>query len=111
MLALTKIAAVGFVAWVTIDGQLPGIASACGFGVVQQWTSAWAMIGQMAWRIMLVLLVLGGLDWVWQWRKHRNDLMMTRREVLEDLRKTEGDPMVRARQRKNRRTQTAGDEL
>jgi len=67
------------------------------------------MLGEMAWRIASVLAVLGGIDWLWQWRRHRGDLMMTRREVLEDLRKTEGDPLVRSRQRKVRQRQT-GDE-
>ena len=108
-LTLAKIAGVGFVAWITIDGQLPQIVSACGFGVAQQWASAWSMLGRMAWRIVLVLAVLGGIDWLYQWRRHRNDLMMTRRELLEDLRKTEGDPLVRSRLRKARPSR-AGDE-
>jgi len=108
-LALGKIAAVGLVAAVTISGQLPEIASACGFGIERQWAGAWAMLGRMAWRIVLVLAVLGAIDWAFQWRKHRQDLMMTRREVLEDLRKTEGDPLMRSRQRKSHQMQ-AGDE-
>ncbi|MDP6636815.1 MAG: EscU/YscU/HrcU family type III secretion system export apparatus switch protein [Phycisphaerae bacterium] len=105
MLALTKIAAVGFVAWMTIDQLLPEIALACGFGVERQWIGAWAMLGRMAWRILLVLAVLGGIDWLYQWRRHRRDLMMTRREVLEDLRKTEGDPLMRSRRRRARQAE------
>jgi flagellar biosynthetic protein FlhB len=108
-LAVTKIASVAFVAWITIGALLPQIASDSAAGVEIQWSSAWTMLGLMAWRIVLVLAVLGGVDWLWQWRRHRNDLMMTRREVLEDLRKSEGDPLMRSRQRKNRQTQT-GDE-
>ncbi len=108
-LALGKIAAVGLVATVTICGQLPQIASACGFGIEQQGAGAWAMIGQMAWRIVFVLAALGAIDWAFQWRRHRHDLMMTRREVLEDLRKTEGDPLMRLRQRKGRQAEMQND--
>jgi len=108
-LAIAKIGAVGFVAWITIEAQLPQIAAACGQGVEEQWSGAWTMLGQMAWRVLLVLAVLGGIDWIWQWRRHRQDLMMTRREVLEDLRKLEGDPLMKARLRRGRKT-VAGDE-
>jgi flagellar biosynthetic protein FlhB len=99
MLAIAKMAAVGFVAWITIADQLPQIASGCGLGLSDQWSGAWTMLGQMAWRVALVLGVLGVIDWAWQWRRHRQDLMMTRREVLEDLRRNQGDPLVRAKLR------------
>ena len=108
-LALGKIAAVGLVAAVTICGQLPQIASACRFGIERQGAGAWAMLGRMAWRIVLVLAVLGAIDWLFQWRKHRHDLMMTRRELLEDLRKTEGDPLIRSKQRKRRHAEMQTD--
>ena len=107
--ALAKIAAVGLVAAVTIRGQLPRIASACGFGIERQGAGAWAMLGRMAWRVVLALAVLGAIDWLYQWRKHRQDLMMTRREVLEDLRKTEGDPLMRSKRRKGRQAETQTD--
>ena len=107
--ALAKIAAVTLVAAVTIGGQLPQIASACGFGLERQGASAWAMLGRMAWRIVLVLAVLAAIDWLYQWRRYRQDLMMTRREVLEDLRKTEGDPLMRSRQRKSHQAETQND--
>ena len=99
MLALAKIAAVGFVAWITIADQIPQIAADCGLSVGAQWSAAWTMLGQLAWRVLLVLVVLGAIDWVWQWRVTRQDLMMTRREVLEDLRKAQGDPLVRSKLR------------
>ncbi|MCP4375010.1 MAG: EscU/YscU/HrcU family type III secretion system export apparatus switch protein [bacterium] len=107
--ALLKIVAVGLVAWVTISGQFSQIASACGFGIAQQGSSAWGMLGQMAWRVLVVLVVLAAIDWLWQWRKRRSDLMMTRREVLEDLRKTDGDPLMRAKRRNIHQAQ-AGDD-
>ena len=109
LLAITKIVAVVFVAWLTIGGCLGQIADGCGLGVAGQWSGAWSLMGLMAWRILVVLIVLGGLDWAWQWRMGRHDLMMTRREVLDDLRKMEGDPLMRSRMRKKRQSKT-GDQ-
>ena len=105
---MTRIAAIGFVAWITIADLLPQIAADCGLSVRDQWSEAWVMFGQMAWRVLMVMVVLGAADWVWQWRRHHQDLMMTRREVLEDLRKTEGDPLVRARLRGIRQAEGQG---
>jgi len=105
MQAIAKMSAVGFVAWMTVSDLLPRIASDCGSSVRDQWSGAWVMLGQMAWRVALVLLVLASIDWLWQWRRHRNDLMMTRREVLEDLRRTEGDPLMRAKMRRARQAE------
>ena len=100
ILALGKIASVGVVAAITIAGQLPQIVSDCGFGIERQGAGAWAMLGRMAWRIAGVLAVLAAIDWAFQWRRHRQDLMMTRREILEDLRKSEGDPLMRSKLRR-----------
>jgi len=102
-LAVAKIAAVFLIAAVTICDRLPEISSACGLSISAQAASGYAMAGQLAWKIVLVLLVLGGVDWMYQWRQHRRELMMTRREVLEDLRRTEGDPLMRSRRRRRRR--------
>ena len=110
ILAVAKIATVGLVMAVTICGQLPQIASACGFGIERQGASAWAMMGVMAWRVVVVLAVLGAIDWAFQWRRWRHDLMMTRREYLEDLRKTEGDPLMRSKLRKGRQAEIQNDQ-
>jgi flagellar biosynthesis protein FlhB len=67
------------------------------------------MFGRMAWRTVLVLAVLGAIDWIWQWHRWRQDLMMTRREFLEDLRKTESDPLMRSRFRKAHQAETQND--
>jgi len=109
-LAVVKIAAVFLIAGVTICGGLAEIASACGLSIASQAASAYSMAGRLAWKIVLVLLVLGGIDWMHQWRRHRSELMMTRREVLEDLRKTEGNPLTRSRRSGRRRRRRAGSE-
>lgn len=44
-------------------------------------------------------LILGAADWTISWRKNRKDMMMTRREVMDEQKSSEGDPMLRARQR------------
>jgi flagellar biosynthetic protein FlhB len=52
-----------------------------------------------------VLLAIALVDWLYQRWQHREDLKMTRREWLDDLRRSEGDPRNKARRRR------AGTEL
>ena len=53
-------------------------------------------------RVGLALAVIAGIDYGYQvWRTSR-DLMMTKEEVKEEMKNTEGDPLVKARQRRQR---------
>ncbi len=49
------------------------------------------------------LLVVGGLDYLYQRFDYERSLRMTRQEVREDLKETEGDPLVKSRQRSRQR--------
>ncbi len=46
-----------------------------------------------------VLLALGAIDWLWQRFRWRRRLRMTREELKDELRQSEGDPEMRLRRR------------
>jgi flagellar biosynthesis protein FlhB len=60
-----------------------------------------AQVGQLmldlALRVLAVLLLLGVLDFLYQKWKHARDLRMTKQQVKDELKQTEGDPEVRKR--------------
>lgn len=58
---------------------------------------------KVAWWGALAYLVLALLDFFYQRYTYKKGLMMSRQEVKEELKETEGDPLVRARQREMRR--------
>lgn len=60
--------------------------------------SGW-LVYTLAWRVALALLILGILDYIYQRWQHERKLMMTREEVKEELRRSEGDPRIKRRQR------------
>ena len=51
-------------------------------------------------RIVAMLLLLGVLDFAWQKWKHHNDLKMTKQQVKDEMKQTDGDPDVRRRRMK-----------
>lgn len=54
----------------------------------------------------IVLVFIGLLDYGFQWWEHQRNLRMTKEEVKEELKQTEGNPEVRARQRELQRAVT-----
>ncbi len=69
-----------------------------------------SLLFEIFWKSGLVLLVWAGIDYLLQWRKNEGDLKMTRQEVIDDVKETEGNPASKARirklQRQSRRRQT-----
>lgn len=61
--------------------------------------------------LALALIVLGGLDFVFQKWKHEKDLMMTKQEIREEMKSMEGDPLIRQRRREAHRKLAMSQEL
>jgi len=51
----------------------------------------------IAWRMLLLLLILAIMDLIYQKWKHHNDLKMTKQQVKDEMKQTEGDPETRKR--------------
>jgi len=56
----------------------------------------WLFIDLML-RIAAVLLLLGLIDFAWQKWKHHEDMKMTKQQVKDELKQTEGDPEMKRR--------------
>ncbi len=54
-------------------------------------------------KISLVYLIVGLADWVYQKVKFKNDMKMTKQEVKDEYKNTEGDPQIKGRQRQRMR--------
>jgi flagellar biosynthetic protein FlhB len=62
-----------------------------------------ALLVDLGWRLFLALAVgtavLAALDFLWQWHSLRSQLRMSRREIVEEHKHTEGDPLIKQRLR------------
>jgi len=54
-------------------------------------------------RLVIFLIVVGVADFIFQKRQLKKDLMMTKQEVKEELKQTEGDPQIKSRIRQKQR--------
>jgi flagellar biosynthetic protein FlhB len=99
LLAMVKVVAIvlamGLMAW----RELPRVAALAGGELGPQL----AGLGQVAFRCAAVSLAtiaaVAAFDWAWQRWQHERELRMTKREIRDEARSTEGDPHLKARVR------------
>jgi len=94
-----KIAVVGVVAFFTVRSELDaiGILAEVDAGTILFYSAGAAF--RLGLGLAIALLALGVLDLLYQRYQFTQDNMMTRVEVREELKRTEGDPMIRSRRR------------
>ncbi len=95
--ALIKVLIVGGTAYIMLKGKMDEIPAMVALPPAE----ILAFIGQVSLRLgfytCMVLVVLAGLDYVFQLWRHEKDLRMTKQEVKDEYKQREGDPVVRSR--------------
>jgi len=105
VMAVAKLAAVTALAWMLIGGWLVELADASRLSPAELAARAGGLVVRLSLAVGVTLMVLAVLDLLFQRWQHRRDLMMTRREVMDDLKRMEGDATLR-RLRRRRARQT-----
>lgn len=94
-----KIGSVGLVAFITIRGELENyfpLVDASLFALVEAIRDSILLVMI---RVILVLAIIALLDFSFQRRRHEEKLKMTKQEVRQEYKETEGDPLVKSRVR------------
>jgi flagellar biosynthetic protein FlhB len=92
-----KMVIVGGIAYSTIKKEWPDILLLFGqdAGNVVQFVAALSL--RLLLRTILVMLVLAALDYAYQRWTYEKNLKMSKQEIKEEMKQTEGDPLIRAR--------------
>ena len=101
--SLLKVAVVAYVAWITVRDTAPDCISLMELTPAALISVVGGLSFLLWWRIALVLLVLGLLDYAYQRWQYERNLMMTVQEAREELREYEGDPRIKQRIRQIQR--------
>lgn len=60
-------------------------------------------LGQLSFEFLAVVailaLVIGGVDWMWEWAQHQHNNRMTRQELMDETKSSEGDPHMKNQRR------------
>jgi len=101
--ALLKLAIVGAVAFFNLRADANAVFLLGEQGVAPYFAGLSRMVGGLLGKSGLALLVLGGLDYLFQRWQHEQDLKMTKTEVKDEARQQEVDPKIKARIRSMQR--------
>jgi len=96
----------GVILWIgvsTITNQWQNVIHASDLGVRAYANFLTTVMWQLCWKAGLVLLCWSGIDYLLVWQKMESDLKMSRQEVREELKQSEGNPATRGRIRRIQR--------
>jgi len=101
---LIKMALLGVVLYVTLKDaplKLAGLVSHMELGVGLAFVGD--SLAKMARQGAVLLLLTAGLDYAFQFRQYRQRTLMTREELMEEMKNAEGQPLLRAKIRQMQR--------
>ncbi|MBI1849954.1 MAG: EscU/YscU/HrcU family type III secretion system export apparatus switch protein [Planctomycetes bacterium] len=101
--SLLKLAAVAAVVWSAVAPRLPSLANPTARDFDGTLHVAWEFITVLLVRTTIAFLVIAFLDFMFQRWQYEKRLKMSRHEIKEEMRQSEGDPTVRRRQRARQR--------
>ncbi|MBX3389941.1 MAG: flagellar biosynthesis protein FlhB [Phycisphaeraceae bacterium] len=97
VLSLLKVILVSIIAYCVLTPEVPLILQLPQLPLIGGLYRIWTMMLALAAWLIVVLLVLGVADYMYQRWMLKQDLKMTKQEVKEERKSMDGDPLVRGR--------------
>ncbi|MCS7032473.1 MAG: flagellar biosynthesis protein FlhB [Phycisphaerae bacterium] len=94
-----KVTLVGVVAFYAIRGRLGEIVTYSQMEFLSIFAAAADLVFSLILRLGVLLLLLALVDYGWQRFRTERELRMTKQQVKDDLKRMEGDPLVKQRRR------------
>jgi len=106
--SLLKLGALTAVAFYYLRSHMPTLSGLSAAGGMQ----AAGMIGVMIWELLLrmggALLIIAAADYLFQRKMFEQSIRMTKQEIKEEYRRTEGDPLIKSRLRRRQQELARG---
>lgn len=99
---LLKVVATGAICWWVLKPHAAELAQMAALGPAAMLPATLKIAGSLMGAILAFLGLMAGLDWLWQRYRFAEKMKMTREELKEDFKQSEGDPHVKARQKQLR---------
>ena len=92
-----KIAIICFAAYAAVIADMDSMPALIQLPAVQIFQHTGQMVMKIGLYSALTLILLAGIDYVYQRWEHEKNLRMTKQEVKDEIRQSEGDPIIKAR--------------
>src|ERR1700761_9616666 len=100
--SLLKVGLTGLLAWWVLKPHVNELESLASLDPPAMLGFAFDILRRLVFAVAAFLLAVAGGDWFWQRQRFLDRMKMTKEEVKEDFKQSEGDPHIKARQRQIR---------
>lgn len=101
--SVLKVVLVGFIAYKFIYNNIGGVIQYPEMDIINSFSNFSNLTFKFVIRVLSVLLLLSILDYGYQWWDHEKNLMMTKQEIKEEYKQTEGDPFIKGKIKERQR--------
>lgn len=101
--SLMKIGITGYIVYTVIKKNLYILPRFIDMELTATMTTLGSIILEMALKIGIVFIIIGVIDFIFQWYEHEKSLMMSKYDVKQEYKQTEGDPLIKSKQRQIQR--------
>ncbi len=100
---LVKVVIVGIIAYQTINDNVVALLNTMNLTPAATGEYIMTVIVDLGIRMGTFLLIYALVDWIVQKRKHKKDLRMTKQEIKEEYKQTEGNPQIKGKIKQKQR--------
>lgn len=101
--SIIKITVLGWVAYSEYQNRLKDMPMMMWENVFSSIQATIDILMSVAFNLAIALAILAPFDFLYQWWKYQKDLMMTKQEVRDEYKLTEGDPQIKGKIRQKQR--------
>ena len=101
--SILKIIIIGYFLYLYLKDQIPLVPQFIFFDLPQSLATVADIIFTMAFQIVGVIMVMAAADYAYQKWQTTQDLMMTKQEVKDEYKQTEGDPQIKGKIKQKQR--------
>ncbi len=94
---LIEVAVIGYVVISEVLGRMPKFIALMNVGIMQGVTYAFSSVFDLVMLICILLVFVAAGDFLFQWWQFEKKLKMSKQEVKEEYKQTEGDPQVKSK--------------
>lgn len=101
--SLLKVCVTGYIVYSIVRKNIYLLPRFVDMSVAQMLQNLIDIVLEMALEVGVVFIIIGVIDYLYQWYEHEKSLMMSKYDVKQEYKQVEGDPTVKSRQRQIQR--------
>ncbi|MBQ8147667.1 MAG: flagellar biosynthesis protein FlhB [Lachnospiraceae bacterium] len=101
--AVVEVILIGYMAYSILKDHAKEIYTLYDMSINQSLALLMDVIWELGLKISILMICIGIVDFIYQKFKHKQDLKMTKQEVKDEFKNTEGDPQIKGQQKQRMR--------